>query len=143
MKRWLCVPLVATWALAACGSISAPNWFVRTYLGEPSGLVLSTADLHGLSPIAVWGAPDQIAVVTWWSSGCPKLPIDLNAAGNALTLTLSSGTSPYGSSCTADAAPTTTVIRLPHSVDQAQPVTLAFIDGSTRSIFVLQPRLPG
>ncbi len=131
------------WALAACGSISAPSWFVRTYLGAPSGFALSTADRHTLGPVAVWGAPDQVAVITWWSSGCPKLPIDLNAAGNALTLTLSSGTSPYGSSCTADAAPTTTVIRVPHSVDQAQQVTLTFIDGSTRSSHVLQPRSSG
>lgn len=131
------------WALAACGSTTtAPGWFVRTYPGEPSGLVFSiAADPHGLGPLAVWGAPDQMAIVTWWSSGCPKLPIDLSAAGNALTLTLSSGTSPYGASCTADAAPTTTVIRVPHSVDQARQVTLTFIDGSTRSSFVLQPRL--
>jgi hypothetical protein len=137
VKGWLCLPLVATWAIAACGStITAPSWFVSTYSGAPSGVTI-----NGGSPVAVWAAADQMAVVVWWSSSCPKLPTTLQAFGNTLTVTLSSGTGPGGVPCTTDLAPTTTVIRIPASVDQTRQVNVIFVNnGAARHTFVLPPR---
>ncbi len=128
---------MVTCALAACGSTAtAPPWFVRTYLGAPSGVALTDG-----GPVVAWGPANQMDVVAWGSSGCPKLPIDMKASGNTLTLTLSSGTSPNGGACTTDLAPTTTVIHVPESVDQTRPVSFAFVNaGSSRTTFVLSPR---
>lgn len=82
-----------------------------------------------------------MAVVVWWSSSCPKLPIALKATGDTLTLTLSSGTGPNGEPCTADLAPTTTVIRVPDSIDQTRQVSVVFVnDGSARHTVLLPPR---
>lgn len=141
MNRSLCSALVVvTGALAACGSTSTPpSWFVRTYLGAPSSISLTDG-----SPVAVWAAAHQMAVVVWWSSSCPKLPIALKATGDTVTLTLSSGTGPNGEPCTTDLAPTTTVVRVPDSVDQRQVVSVVFVnDGSARHTFELPPRTTG
>ncbi len=123
--------------LVACGSTTtAPSWFVSTYSGAPSSVTLTDG-----SPVAVWAAADQLAVVVWWSSSCPKLPVARRVAGNTLTLTLSSGTGPNGEPCTTDLAPTTTVIRVPASIDQTRPVSVSFVnDGSSPRTVVLAPR---
>lgn len=141
MNRWLCSALVVTCALAACGTTTtAPSWFVRSYLGAPSANAFTSSGALEGAPAAIWAKADQMSVVAWGSSGCPKLPIALKTTGNALTLTLSSGTDPNGGSCTTDLAPTTTVIRVPNSIDQSLPVSVTFIDGGMRTTVVLPPR---
>ncbi|MGA7988670.1 MAG: hypothetical protein WCB51_09765 [Candidatus Dormiibacterota bacterium] len=144
MNRRLCSRLVfVAFALAACGtSATTPPWFVREYRGFPSG-ESPTQPGAALVDTVVWGAADQIAVVTFGSSTCPKLPVDLvTSTGNALTITVSSGSSPVGAACTADYGPTTSIIRVPESIDQAEQVGVTLIDGADRTTFMLPPRLP-
>jgi hypothetical protein len=98
LNRWLCsVPVVAAVTLAGCGtSTTAPPWFVRDYPGLPGDeSPTQPGTPQGLVDTVVWGAADQIAVVTFGSSSCPKLPVHLGtSAANTLTITLSSGMSP-------------------------------------------------
>jgi hypothetical protein len=141
VKRWLCLALLGAWALAACGSTATtPSWFVRDYLGLPAGLAPYVPGTQ-LTDTVVWGTPGEMAVVTYGSSGCPKLPIRLDTpATSAITLTLSSGDPENGSTCTTDYAPTTSLIVAPATVDEGQQVTVTILDNGTRTAVVLPPR---
>ncbi len=138
MNRWLCSLLVAV-TLAACGSsTTTPAWFVRDYQGLPPGYTLTPP--QALVDTAVWNAAGQVAVVSFGSSSCPKLPVHLEtSAGNALTITLSSGAALAGGACTADYAATTTLIWVPDTVDQTQTMKITIIDGADRHSAVLPP----
>gem|GEM_PF-2123789 len=77
-------------------------------------------------------------MVTWGSSGCPRLPTRLDAIGrNALSITLSNGAPPGGTSCTTDAAPTTSIIRIPGTVDAAGQIAVTTVDGFYGTTVVL------
>jgi len=141
VNRWLCSVLAAASALVACGSTTtAPSWFVREYLGLPSSLSPNAPDMS-FTDTVVWGAPGQMDVVSFGSSGCPKLPIRLDAtAPNVFTVTLSNGEP--GGACTADLAGTTSVIRAPSTIDPTRPVYVTIVDNRTRTNVVLPPRPP-
>jgi hypothetical protein len=88
-----------------------------------------------------WGPTDQIAIVTWGSSGCPRLPMQLNEpANNVIVVTLSSGIPSGGGACITDLGPTTSLVRLPSRVEQTQPLTVTLIDAGDVLNFVLAPR---
>jgi hypothetical protein len=53
----------------------------------------------------------------------------VTAPSNALSVTMSDGAAPAGSSCTADAAPTTSDIQVPSTIDLAQSINVTIIDG--------------
>jgi hypothetical protein len=53
----------------------------------------------------------------------------LTLAANTVSVTMSDGAAPAGTTCTADLAPTTSVIQLPGTLDLAQPVGVAVVDG--------------
>lgn len=141
MNRLLWSGLVVTCTLVACGSsTTAPGWFVREYLGGPSSLS-PNAPNPTFTDTAVWGTSGQVDIVTFGSSGCPKLPIRLDAtAPNMFTVTLSNGEP--GGACTADLAPTTSVIRTPSNVEPTRPVDVTIVDNGTRTKVVLLPLPP-
>jgi hypothetical protein len=51
---------------------------------------------------------------------------------------MSDGESPDGAACTADLAPTTSVIRVPSTLDLGQPINVKIIDG----VFGISAALP-
>ncbi|MFS0703942.1 hypothetical protein AB6N23_05400 [Cellulomonas sp. 179-A 9B4 NHS] len=70
--------------------------------------------------------PRQLLLVTWGSSTCPTLPDDVtwDAAAEVLRVTLTDATAYGDAACTADMAPTTSVVRLPDEAPDAAEVTV-------------------
>lgn len=52
------------------------------------------------------------------------------AARNALSISMGDGSPPPGSSCPADLAPTTSVVKIPSTVDFAQHLVVTIVDGT-------------
>ncbi len=134
MRRRLSSLLVGATLLllvSACGTESVPPWLVRHYLGVPPGVSDTFRD------DVVWTSAGRMAVVTYGSSGCPKLPVRLDVlASDRLNLTveaLSSGP------CTADLAATTSVIEVPKTLDVILGVTVTVLDGRYGATVSLPP----
>jgi hypothetical protein len=123
--------------VGACGAESAPPWVVRHYLGVPPGVTTGLG--HGVvRDDAVWATAGRMAVVTFGSSGCPGLPERLDVPrSNLLTVTVKA---PDSGPCTADLAPTTSVIEVPKALDVTQGVTVTIIDGTYGATVALPPR---
>jgi hypothetical protein len=123
--------------VGACGAESAPPWVVRYYLGVPPGVTTGLG--YGVvRDDAVWATAGRMAVVTFGSSGCPGLPERLDVPrSNLLTVTVKA---PDSGPCTADLAPTTSVIEVPKALDVTQGVTVTIIDGSYGGTVALPPR---
>jgi hypothetical protein len=81
-----------------------------------------------------------VDVVTWGSSGCPRLPTRLDVIGrNAISITMSNGAPPAFASCPADSAPTTSIIRIPGTVDAGGQISVTTVDGVYGTTVVLPP----
>jgi hypothetical protein len=121
--------------VVGCGAQSLPSWLVRYYLGAPSGVSTLKAQ-DG----AVWWSTDEIAMVTWGSSGCPDLPTRLAVpAGNRLTVTAQLY-DPSHASCSADLAPTTSIIKVPAALTRTEDVTVTIVDVYYGATVSLPPR---
>jgi hypothetical protein len=136
MRTRLPVPwvmgMVLTLLVGACGTESLPPWLVRYYPGVPPGVTYAFRD------DAAWATAGRMAVVTTGSSSCPGLPVRLDVpASNLLTVTVSALSS---GPCTADLAPTTSLIDVPTALDVTQGVTVTIIDGTYRVTVALPPR---
>jgi len=67
----------------------------------------------------------------------------VTSAQNTVSVTMSDGAAPAGSTCTADLRPTTSVIQLPDTVNLAEPVGVAVIDGVVGiSLSLPAPQVP-
>jgi hypothetical protein len=115
-----------------CGTEILPAFLVRYYQGVPPGVTPAFRD------DAVWMTGGRMAVVTYGSSSCPALPIRLDvSANNNLKVTvnpLSSGP------CTADLAPTTSVIEIPKALDITRGVTVTITGDGYGATVTLPPR---
>lgn len=82
--------------------------------------------------------PRSIYVMTWGSGSCPKIPSSVEASGTDGVVIKTAEHDSYrgDTACTADLAVTTSVVRLPSSIDTTQALT-AQIDGTN---FRLAPR---
>jgi hypothetical protein len=118
--------------VVGCGTEILPAFLVRYYRGVPPGFTSSFRDG------AVWTAAGGMAVVTYGSSSCPALPVRLDvSANNHLKVTvnpLSSGP------CTADLAPTTSVIEIPNALDITRGVTVTITGDGYGATVSLPPR---
>ncbi len=69
-------------------------------------------------PLLRWGTADQLILTTWGSGSCPLLPTTVTLQNaHRITIRLASDDGP----CTADLAPTNSVIVAPHGLDASQP----------------------
>lgn len=119
--------------VVACGQAAPapPPWLVSHQLGLAQGASPVGGGPDALRDTAVRATQDRIAVVSWGSSGCPRLPMRLVAGpGNTISITMSNGAPPPFSSCTADMAPTTSIVQLPAGVDDAQQLRVTIVDGT-------------
>ena len=128
--------IVAASALAfvvvACGgdSTSHPSWLLSHHLGEPQGVTTAGIPGAGVRDAVLRPTAGHLEVVTWGSSGCPRLPDRLDTpTADALSISMSNGAAPPGSSCTADLAPTTSLIQIPGTLDLEQTITVTLKDG--------------
>jgi hypothetical protein len=149
-----CVPLFRGWGVLAsvavllmtgCGpgsSSPAPNVVLRHYLGSPPGVgIMAGPGGRGPLDAAVWADGDQIAVVTWGSSGCPRLPNRVNVAQkNTIEVTIGELHPPPGVACPMDSTPTTSIIAVPQGINPAQQVDVRFVDVDTGTTVSLPPR---
>lgn len=118
--------------VVACAGTSGarPSWLVSHHLGEPKGVLTVGVPGSGARDAVLRSGASRLEIVTWGSSGCPRLPVRmLTSAANTVSVTMSDGAAPAGTTCTADLAPTTSVIQLPGTLDVAQPVGVAVVDG--------------
>lgn len=135
-------------SMSACAAGTAssgpsPKWLLRHYLGAPAGVTgVVNGARTGYRDDAIWLAPNEIGVVTWGSSGCPTLPIQIQAPSHsALTLILSGGPAPpSGYGCLTNLLPTTSVVKVPTDVDGGKPLTVTLVDGVYGATYVLPPR---
>ncbi|HEU5155694.1 MAG TPA: hypothetical protein VFU43_01775 [Streptosporangiaceae bacterium] len=116
------------------GTTSPKSIAVTHYRGLPPGVApaqLST----GVN--AVWRA-GRLEITTWGSGSCPGVPTGLRARGaHALEVTISDD---YSGACTADLAPTTSVIEVPDGIASAGPLAVT-VRGKGRSpINITVPR---
>ena len=122
-------------AVAGCGAPTLPPWLVRYYPGIPAGVTTVKANAT-----AVWMTSSEMAVVDWGSSGRPNLPTKLAVpASDHLTVTTTLY-NPTSSSCTADAAPTTSIIKVPAALSHTEDVTVPILDGIESGTVSLPPR---
>lgn len=110
------------------GASAAPSPVITWTSGKPTDIPEPTADAvdHAGGPVritAAWGAPGQLRIVTWASSGCPQLPDSVRGTAHTITVTTKEF-NPSGDGCTADAAPATAVVGVPSVVDQGAATTL-------------------
>jgi hypothetical protein len=125
--------------VVACGQAAPdPPWLVSHQLGLAQGVSLAGSGPDALRDTAVRATQDRIAVVSWGSSGCPRLPMRLVAGpGNAVSITMSDGAPPPFSTCTADLAPTTSIVQLPATVDAAEQLRVTIVDGTNGATITL------
>jgi hypothetical protein len=132
-------------AAGTASGVSSSKWLLRHYLGAPPGVTeVVNGARTGYRDDAIWLAPDEIGVVTWGSSGCPTLPIQIHTPSKtALTLILSSGPPlPSGYACLTNDLATTSVVRVPTYVDDGKRLVVTLIDGVSGATYVLPPWSP-
>jgi len=129
-RRRFCVVLVTSLLLSACASPSGDAvTVVDQYRDLPSPQDVVTADRfrgaeHDDLPYndleLSWLGDGTLAVTTWWSGSCPKVPTRMMESEDEFVIVVE-GT-PAGA-CTDDLAPTTTVIEPPDGWAADTPVT--------------------
>ncbi len=112
----------------ASGGSAAPSPVITWTAAKAADIAEPTTDAvdYGDGPVrvtAAWGAPSQLRIVTWASSGCPQLPDSVTGTAHTITVT-TKAFNPSGDGCTADAAPATAVVGVPAVVDQSAATTL-------------------
>ncbi len=129
---------VAMLLVGACGDLGVrPAFLVRSYRGIPPG-VPGLGDGGRVRDDAVWATAGRMAVMTWGSGSCPGLPWSLAVPQrNLLRITI---VAPDSGPCTADLAPTTSIITTPAALDVSQSVTVTINDGSYSATVTLPPR---
>lgn len=85
--------------------------------------------------VAADADPRRFQVVTWGSSTCPTLPDDVvwDEAAQLVRVTLTDATAYGDAACTADIAPTTSVVALPDEAPDASGLTVE-VAGATLTI---------
>jgi len=130
--------LLAVGALGACGTSSSPGASPSSApLGSATASTPNVTATKGLPPTVTptdttgaslvgWQSAGRLYVVTYGSSTCPRVPVDVAVAtGNRLTI----ATKPTSDGpCTMDFGPSTSVIDAPQGLDDTMPVQVT-IDG--------------
>jgi hypothetical protein len=122
----LAVVTAATFALVGCSDHGRPSAVVSMSRGMPSGISSASAP----AATAAWRDRQTLLVITWWSSSCPKLPTKVTAQGSdRIKIKTREWLPPGDNGCSGDLGPTTSVVRVPKSVDVNSPVTVT-VDGA-------------
>jgi hypothetical protein len=134
------IAAVAVAAAITVGACSGPTHshvssaVTGHFKGVPPGLAVPAGQENPRTqkPWAAWAAPDSIYVMTWGSGSCPRIPSSVKAAEAGLVL-ISTAEHDFHSNdnvCTADLAVTTSLVRLPSTVDATHALVVQ-IDGTS------------
>jgi hypothetical protein len=108
--------------LAACGPedpVSIGYATVKAHIdGTPAGRFLD---------VAVVPAERTLLVMTTGSGSCPSVPVSLDVRSSSAVDVGLDGR--YTGDCTADAGPTTTLVRLPDEIDVSRVFTVTLREG--------------
>ena len=137
--------------LAGCGSTPPPTSgerphvspaLIRHFHDVPSAPVLrackrSRSQGTILIPCVAWEGAHTLDVVTLGSGSCPKLPTSVVArAPNMIAIVASDDVYATGVMCTADLSPTTSVLRIPATINSSKTVRVQ-IDGTIVEVAAL------
>lgn len=140
-RRAASLAVVGTCLVTGCGSsrssvpVASPL-VVRHFLGVPNAhsTPRCSVDLRGTAPpCAAWAGAGSIYVTTWGSGSCPNIPISVRVAGRALLVIRTHDLVAPGTPCTADLTATTSVLRLPTTIDATGSLAVQ-IDGIMRRL---------
>jgi hypothetical protein len=125
---------LAVAGMAGCSSSPAgpKSIAVTHYRGLPSGAT-PAGPFPAIGVNAAWRA-GRLDITTWGSGSCPGVPTRARARGaHAVEVTISAD---YSGACTADMAPTTSVVELPGGIAAAGPLTV-LVRGKDRSLVTI------
>lgn len=135
----------AATAMAAAGVLVSCSGFgpthshvssavIKHFKGLPNHVSVPIGQRMGQHqrPWAAWAGSRTIYVMTWGSGSCPKIPtsVEMPEANTVVINTVEHDFYSGDDACTADLAVTTSVVRLPSSVDPTNTL-VAQIDGTT------------
>jgi len=125
----LLIGVAGSMAVVSCGSdrvatVDITHFRPTTAMDQPIQM-----DKDGSpTPRLRWGTADQLILTTWGSGSCPLLPTSVTLE-NAHRITITIGLASDDGPCSADLAPTNSVIVAPHGLDANQP-TIARIQSN-------------
>jgi hypothetical protein len=104
---------------------------VRHFKGLPRGGQGGDPRFRDEQPWVAWDGPRSIYVMTWGSGSCPRIPTSVSAddARDVVIRTVEHDFHEGDNACTDDLGVTTSVVRLPATVDNTQGL-LVQIDGT-------------
>jgi hypothetical protein len=112
--------LAGCFSSGATGSHVSPA-VIGHFRGFPTGVTVPAGRNPGQStkPWAAWASPRSIYVMTRRSGSCPNIPSSVEASGTdrVVIKTVEHDFYKGDTACTADLAVTTSVVRLPLSID--------------------------
>src|SRR5947209_8738876 len=106
----LLVVVFGAMTLAGCGPKKAATVAI-TYSRSTTAMEIPTMGAGGAPvPLLRWSSADQLVLTTWGSGSCPLLPTAVTLINaHRITIALDSD----GGACTADFAPTNSIILAP------------------------------
>lgn len=104
------------------------------FKGVPKGGLPPACDGPSTQTCVGWADDHSIYVVTWGSGSCPLIPTTVDAEGNqeVVIRTVDHDFFKGDNACTADLAPTTSVVRLPVTIDSSKSLIVHVDDASSR-----------
>lgn len=136
-QRRAVLSVVAALALAACVYNPAESHIssavTNHFRGLPKGVTVPPGRWlpRHEKPWAMWSGPRSIYVMTWGSGSCPLIPATVKAADadHLVIKTVVHDFRKGDNGCSSDLAVTTSVVRLPASLDTSRALVVQ-IDGT-------------
>jgi hypothetical protein len=110
---------------------------IRHFRGLPPGVDLTASQLSAhlrnarrVTPLVMHAGSRSIYLTTWASGGCPEVPTTVRAQGprHVIIRTVIHDFESGDNACSADLAPTTSLLRLPWRIATDKPFTVR-VDG--------------
>jgi hypothetical protein len=135
--------------MTGCGSVeqqigaSSSTVAIQHYRGLPAGISAPLPIPANPVDQAEWTGIGQFAIVTWGSSGCPRLPAAVKIGSpDMVVVTITAGDySLVNQGCPADLSPTTSLLAMPSAADTDQPLELLIVDGIFSTTVTLPSRV--
>jgi hypothetical protein len=124
---------------AACGSGGPTHSHVSAavidhFKGVPKGGLPPTCGAPSTQTCVAWADDHSIYVITWGSGSCPMIPTSVDAKGDqeVVIRTVDHDFFKGDNACTTDLAATTSVVRVPETIDRSKILTVDVDEASTR-----------
>jgi hypothetical protein len=128
---------------AACGSGGPTHSHVSAavidhFKGVPKGGLPPTCGAPSTQTCVAWADDHSIYVITWGSGSCPMIPTSVDAKGDqeVVIRTVDHDFFKGDNACTTDLATTTSVVRVPETIDRSKILTVDVDDASTLLLLV-------